>query len=130
MALTSEQTQALRGEIDRRLEALIAELSEDLERTREEQYGELAGPAPDSGDESVARLIADLDQAEVTRDLTELRELEAARQRLAGGSYGICVDCGDDIGFERLRAGPGAVRCVECQQRYERSHAGAGRPTL
>src|SRR5882672_1421963 len=97
MALTEKQTETLRGMIERRRRALFAELREDAERTREHPYAEHAGPAPDSGDESVATLFADLEQADVTRDLEELRALEAARQRLQDGAYGICVDCGSDI---------------------------------
>ena len=46
-------------------------------------------------------LIADLDQAELGRDVDELRGPEAARERIAKGDYGVCVDCGRDIGFER-----------------------------
>ena len=97
---------------------------------RQEQYGALAGATHDSGDESVADLLADVGQAELNRDLAELRDLEVARMRLAGGSYGICTDCGVDIGYERLRANPAAVRCVACQTRFEKTHAGSGTPKL
>jgi RNA polymerase-binding transcription factor DksA len=34
---------------------------------------------------------------------------------LALGEYGICVDCGNDIGAARLAAQPAALRCVACQ---------------
>ena len=130
MALTTQQMDQLRGLIEARRQALIAELREDAERTQERQYGELAGPAPDSGDESVAALIADLEQAGLSRDLGELRGLEAARARLADGSYGTCIECGGDIEFERLRANPGALRCVDCQRIHEKTYAGTGRPSL
>lgn len=36
-------------------------------------------------------------------------------------SDGRCVDCGQDIGAERLAAVPGAVRCVSCQAAWEGS---------
>ena len=123
MALTPQQTQKLHTAIELRRDALLTELREDVERVRRDRFEDLAGPAPDSGDESVASLIADLDHADVGRDLTELRSLEAARNRLAEGSYGVCADCGGDIGFERLRATPAAVRCIQCQTAYEKTHA-------
>src|SRR3954454_22425195 len=104
MPLTQHQTEELRGLIDRRRNALLAELREDSARAREQPYAEHAGPAPDTGDESVATLFADLEQAAVTRALGESRGLESARERLAGREYGTCVDCGGDIGFERLKA--------------------------
>jgi RNA polymerase-binding transcription factor DksA len=130
MALTPKQLKDLRKLIEDRSRALAAEVRKDAGREREEQYGELAGPTHDTGDESIADLLADLDHAELTRDLSELRELEAARLRIAGGSYGTCIDCGGEIGFERLRANPAATRCVACQQVHEKTYAGPGRPTL
>jgi RNA polymerase-binding transcription factor DksA len=120
MALTPQQTQTLQTAVEQRREELLAELREDVERARSDRFEDLAGAAPDAGDESVATLIADLDHADVGRDLSELRGLEAARTRLADGSYGICPDCGGDIGFERLKVNPGAVRCVTCQTLYEK----------
>ena len=130
MALTDKQAQELRGMIEARRGALLAELREDAARTREQPYSEHAGPAPDSGDESVATLIADLEQADMTRDLDEFRALEAARDRLAQGAYGVCIDCGNDIGFERLKASPSAVRCIHCQERHEKTFGGNPKPSL
>ena len=130
MALTQTQTKELRRRIDQRRDALLAELREDASRSREHPYAEHAGPAPDSGDESVASLFADLEQADITRDLDEFRALEAARDRLKGGEYGICVDCGSDIGFERLTAFPAAIRCVQCQERHEKTFGGEPKPSL
>jgi RNA polymerase-binding protein DksA len=108
--------------IEERRQTLLAEIRSEVARAREEQYPQLAGATPDSADEAVADLIVDLDQAEVTRDLGELRELEAAAARIAEGSYGQCVDCGAEIPVERLRARPGAARCVECQGRHEKTY--------
>jgi RNA polymerase-binding transcription factor DksA len=83
-----------------------------------------------AGDESVASLISDLDQADTSRDLSELRGLDVARERIADGSYGTCIECGGDIGFERLRANPAAERCIRCQTQYERTHASPSGSTL
>lgn len=130
MALTPQQTQELQSAIEQRRAALLAELREDVERQRKDRHEDLAGPAPDAGDESVATLIADLDHADVGRDLSELRGLEAARTRLAQGSYGTCATCGGEIGFERLRANPAAVRCVDCQRVHEKTYASPGGASL
>jgi RNA polymerase-binding protein DksA len=130
MPLTEHQTEQLRGLIDKRRSALLAELREDAERAREQPYSEHAGPAPDTGDESVATLIADLEQADVTRDLDEFRGLESARERMARGEYGTCIECGGDIGFERLKATPSAIRCIDCQTRHEKTFGGDPKPSL
>jgi RNA polymerase-binding protein DksA len=130
MALTQQQKHELRPKIERRRAALISELRADAERVRGDRFEDLAGQAPDPGDESVATLITDLGHANMGRDLSELRALEAALARLRDGSYGICAECGGDIGFERLRANPAAVRCVECQRVHEKTFAGPSTSSL
>jgi len=112
------QTDQLRRALEQRREALLDELKRDAARLREERSGDIG----DIGDESVADLLVDLDQAELSRDAGELREIEAARRRLDDGTYGICADCGAAIGFDRLRAEPAAARCVECQARHEKTY--------
>jgi RNA polymerase-binding transcription factor DksA len=56
--------------------------------------------------------------------LEDMREQRLAAERsiarFRDGSYGRCVDCGDHIGRERLRALPAAARCIRCQERIER----------
>ncbi|HSO63574.1 MAG TPA: TraR/DksA C4-type zinc finger protein [Ornithinibacter sp.] len=48
-----------------------------------------------------------------------LAELQAATDRLAAGTYGVCEVCGGSIDPARLEARPTAATCVE--------HAGPGR---
>jgi RNA polymerase-binding protein DksA len=123
MALTTAQTEELRGMIEARRRSLQEELHEGVDRAREDSFGDLAGPAPDAGDESVATLIGDIDHADVSRDMTELRALDAARGRMDEGSYGVCVDCGSEIEFARLKAAPTALRCIRCQTLHEKTFA-------
>ena len=130
MPLTQHQTKELGKLIEQRRNTLLAALQEDAARAREQPYAEHAGPAPDSGDESVATLIADLEQADLSRDLDEFRGLEAARERMKEGEYGICMDCGSDVVFERLKAFPAALRCVQCQERHEKTYGGEPKPSL
>jgi DnaK suppressor protein len=123
MPLNQEQLSELQRAVVRRREVLGAELREDAERARENVFSAVAGPGTDAGDAAQADLIADIDQAELSQDLLELRELEAAQERLRNGSYGACEDCGGGIALERLRAQPAARRCFDCQRSYERLHA-------
>jgi len=46
------------------------------------------------------------------------------------GTIGICIDCGQDIGFERLLANPTARRCLICQEHREKTYAHEDTPTL
>jgi len=53
--------------------------------------------------------------------------VEEALRRLATGQYGLCVECGHHIAVARLRAMPFAVRCLACQERFEREEEAAAR---
>jgi DnaK suppressor protein len=130
MALTPQQSEELKTIVEQRRAALARELGQDFDRMRSDGLDQVVGAVPDPGDESVQSMIQDLDQAEASRDLAELRTLDAARARLDQGSYGICSNCGQDIGFERLRANPGAERCIRCQTQFEKTHGSPLRTTL
>jgi DnaK suppressor protein len=67
-----------------------------------------------------AEAATDAEQRErQLRDTLRLRDqlerLGRARQAIAAGTYGICVDCGQPIPEGRLHALPDAERCVACQ---------------
>lgn len=130
MALTPKQLKELEAIMTARHEALGAEIRSEVARARDESFGELAGPVTDLADEAAADLLSDIDNAEVTRDLQEVREILAARERMAEGSYGTCGDCGTDIDFARLRANPTATRCIACQRVHEKTYAHPGEPRL
>lgn len=131
MPLSKAQLQVLELALEDRRRALDAELRRDAERVRAESHEEVAGPVTDLGDEALADLIADLDNADLTRDLNELRELDAALERIGkAGAYGRCADCRTEIPFERLKAEPAARRCLKCQGVHERTYAGTHTPRL
>lgn len=46
--------------------------------------------------------------------LKELEAIEAALDRLAAGTFGICAKCGEPISDERLAAVLHAALCEEC----------------
>ena len=116
------QEDDLRRVLEERRALLLEELARDAGRVREERFGELAGSVHDLADESIAALLSDVGNAELSRDVAELREVDAARRRLAEGVYGVCVDCGSDIGLQLLRAELAAARCIECQERHEKTY--------
>jgi DnaK suppressor protein len=66
-------------------------------------------------DDALADVVAEMDVAMVIGESRELQDIEAALARIADGSYGICIDCGGEIGRARLKADPTAKRCVPCQ---------------
>ena len=44
----------------------------------------------------------------------QLKQLDAALQRVDDGSYGVCARCGRPIGAARLGARPAADTCISC----------------
>jgi RNA polymerase-binding transcription factor len=48
---------------------------------------------------------------------TNLRDVEAALERMDTGTYGVCVRCGNPISAERLEALPWAALCIDCKQK-------------
>lgn len=92
----------------------------------------LADIAPDHGgdeaDEALAVTFADLRVLEAGRNAAELNAISDALERLEDGSYGYCTDCGDEIAAERLAAHPTAIRCFQCQHKYERMHWSPAKP--
>ena len=128
--LTPEYLQELIARIDGRRFHLEAELRKGVDMARDNTYGALAGETHTAGDEAVADVIVDTGHAAQSRDLQELRALEAARHRIDAGEYGECVDCAEDIGIERLRAQLDAIRCLRCQRAYDKTHRQAPMPSL
>lgn len=129
-SLTKGQVTELRRRLQQRHMELRSEIREELLEADESRYADLAGRVHDSGEESVADLLSDLDIARIDRQVVELRRIEAALRRLDMGVYGVCSDCDEDIEYERLRNQPIAERCLACQKQHEKSYAHEGMPSL
>jgi RNA polymerase-binding protein DksA len=131
MTLSKAQLSKITGALKQRHACLLEEVRDALENSENQQYVELIGHAPaDIGDQASGDTLADMSLALIDRHIQEIRDIEAARARVEGSEFGSCGDCGDDIGFERLRAWPTARRCVTCQQQRERVYAHQATPTL
>ena len=46
-------------------------------------------------------------------------KIQEALQRLEEGEYGICEECGEEIGIERLKARPVTTLCISCKSSQE-----------
>jgi RNA polymerase-binding transcription factor DksA len=99
------------------IRALFEDLGEERQRIA------LGERAADSSDEALLDTLSAIDEALIRQNLQDVRDITAARQRIAAGSYGECIDCGDEIAYERLLAYPTAKRCINCQREHERLKA-------
>lgn len=118
--------QELHETLARRRGELEAEVRAKLGEARMEHVGPETGTDTDGGDSPALSAAGEMLRAEVQRDLSELGDIEAAQKRLAEGTYGICIDCGQQVDAARLRAWPAAARCLGCQTSKEATH-GTGR---
>ncbi len=128
--LDPRQTSMMKSRLRERAAQLRGEIQRTLERSSEETHVRIAEQARDTEDDSFSNLIVDLNLAEIDRDADELRRIDGALARLSEGSYGLCEDCGQRIPEARLQAEPTAVRCVQCQALYEKTHAVGATPRL
>jgi DnaK suppressor protein len=52
----------------------------------------------------------------------QLDEIDAALERIADGTYGVCATCGKHIAPARLEARPASIHCVDCKSKAASSH--------
>ncbi len=97
-----ESKQAELGNGDRNREVLTIESSPDeMDRIQHASEREFA-----------------IDKLE--RNSVRLSEARAALRRMEKGTYGICVECEEEINLKRLAAVPWAALCIACQESADR----------
>ncbi|HET7595349.1 MAG TPA: TraR/DksA family transcriptional regulator [Burkholderiales bacterium] len=124
MTLSDTQTTRLARVLDQ-LEAEVRDkIRTSMPQLADQKYIDLVGVVYDTADEASANMQDEVDHTLLEHYLQKLKQLEAARERLADGALNACADCGDEIGFGRLRAYPFATRCIHCQTVREQTHGG------
>ena len=53
------------------------------------------------------------------RERKLIAKIEEALRRLEDGSYGVCEECGENIGTARLKARPVTTLCIACKSAQE-----------
>ena len=77
------------------------------------------GTRGDEGEVAARALTAEVESDAMDRRVQMVKQVDLALRRLAEGAYGFCADCGEEIGVERLRSLPFALRCRDCQEAWE-----------
>jgi DnaK suppressor protein len=77
--------------------------------------------SPDEVEFAVKTLEQDVTAMTANLRSQMLKEVNSALARCAGGTYGVCEGCGEDISSNRLKAIPWARYCVTCQQLRSRN---------
>ena len=109
----------------------LARFRKVLLKEREEIIGEVKQIHESSkemgqdGIQDIADEAANIYHRQVLLSLSEndrirLQEVDEALDRIKGGTYGICEECGEPIGLKRLEVRPVAKYCVPCKTNLEK----------
>ncbi|MCI5829272.1 MAG: TraR/DksA family transcriptional regulator [Treponema sp.] len=111
--------------LDKQKKKLTAERNELVDSLlgRNDQFEKLGGATESGDDVDIASdtidrtLLNSLGEADQFR----LKLIDSALDRIVQGTYGTCLECGEQIAEARLEAIPYAPFCVNCQAKYERN---------
>ena len=108
-------------ELKTMLESRRRELAEDVQdRIRDARAEDVTQrQSVDPGEISELDTQDEIEFALLQMKAGTLNRIDAALRRLDEGSYGNCIQCGDEIAATRLRALPFAVRCKGCEEALE-----------
>jgi DnaK suppressor protein len=95
------------------------DLMHEVDRTVLHMKDEAAN-FPDPNDRATQESEFSLELRTRDRERKLIRKIDEAIKRIEDGSYGYCVETGEEIGIKRLEARPVATLCVEAQERRER----------
>lgn len=102
-------------------ERVLGEIAE-FEREGQKTLSDVSGEnnyRDHMADQGSATFSRELDMTLEERARESLEQIERALARIAEGTYGVCVRCGDPIPEARLEAVPEADLCISCKEREE-----------
>ncbi len=79
-------------------------------RTAQHDYGK------DEGDRANTSLAKETDLGQKSRDRALLVSVDEALKRIHEGTFGECLNCGQEISAKRLAAIPWVRYCITCQE--------------
>jgi len=95
------------------------DLMEEVDRTVSHMKDEAAN-FPDPNDRATQEEEFSLELRTRDRERKLIRKIDEALKRTEDGSYGYCLETGEEIGIKRLEARPVATLTIEAQERRER----------
>jgi DnaK suppressor protein len=101
------------------LQSWKQDLMEEVDRTVSHMKDEAAN-FPDPNDRATQEEEFSLELRTRDRERKLIRKIDEALKRTEDGSYGYCLETGEEIGVKRLEARPVATLSIEAQERRER----------
>lgn len=109
-----------KSELNQHKKALLAK-KEDLERSISEKGALTGGPGTDGhGDFADRSAAANEEEISIQLKQTDtklLRAIDDALARVESKSYGVCIECEEEISAARLKAVPWTKVCISCKEK-------------
>jgi len=104
----------------RRVEHALATLRDEHRGSLDDEVEETS-PTNDNhlAETATATLGREIDYTLGDNAEQVLSEIDAALKRIDAGTYGTCVNCGQEIPRKRLEANPWASLCIDCKRKAE-----------
>ncbi|OPL13657.1 MAG: RNA polymerase-binding protein DksA [delta proteobacterium ML8_D] len=119
--MEQEQLEYFRGLLQKKLDDLLGEADKTLE-----EMTDMDNHFPDPTDRASAESDRSFELRIRDRERKLIKKIDKALERIENGTYGICEDCGEEIGIERLKARPVTTRCIECKSKQEKEEKAKG----
>jgi DnaK suppressor protein len=113
--MSKEQTEHFREILNSWKKDLMVEVDRTVSHMKDE-----AANFPDPNDRATQEEEFSLELRTRDRERKLIRKIDEALKRLDDGSYGYCLETGEEIGIKRLEARPVATLSIEAQERRER----------
>jgi|GEM_PF-332776 len=107
-------------QIEKIQRVLLSEKEKILGKKRDEESFHLdRNELSDPNDEASMNQLASQELRFRNREEFYLKKINKSLSSVERGAYGLCDDCGVEIGFERLIARPTAEMCITCKEEAE-----------
>lgn len=113
--MSKEQLEHFRNILNSWKRDLMVEVDRTVSHMKDE-----AANFPDPNDRATQEEEFSLELRTRDRERKLIRKIDEALKRIDDGSYGYCLETGEEIGIKRLEARPVATLSIEAQERRER----------
>ena len=103
----------------KKFESVLQARARELARTLAERNQIMIERSADAFDGRLHAADRESSAQALGGDFVLLRHVEAARDRIRDGTFGICLRCEEAILLKRLQAIPWAAYCVSCRAKTE-----------
>jgi DnaK suppressor protein len=113
--MSKEQAEHFRQILNSWKRDLMVEVDRTVSHMKDE-----AANFPDPNDRATQEEEFSLELRTRDRERKLIRKIDEALKRIEDGTYGYCLETGEEIGIKRLEARPVATLSIEAQERRER----------